>query len=156
MPDQTRVWMLGTSGKQLTDGYAPQTELTGRCDMKRKYNVSDVVVILGAVMLCASASAAPPMDGMVVTQAVKVKYVRARAQTPAGAEELYGSLQAAAARVCRDAGTRPTTFGDSYSACVDAALARAVDELDIAAVSDLHLQGEKAQGKDGVATVAKR
>jgi UrcA family protein len=123
--------------------------------MKRKHDVSGAALLLGAMVLSASAGAAPPVEAT-VTQIEKVKYARLPAETPAGASKLYGALQAAASRVCREPGMRPSMMGASYMACADAALAKAVDDVDIDAVSAIYLRNGKLPENKGVVTVAKR
>lgn len=123
--------------------------------MKRKHDVTGAALLLGAMVLSASAWAAPPAE-TTVTQIETVKYARAPSETPAGAAKLYGALQAAAARACREPGMRPSMMGTSYFACADAALAKAVDDVNIDAVSAMHLQNSKLPEKKGIVTVAKR
>jgi UrcA family protein len=120
--------------------------------MKRKY-VHKALLLLGATTLTLSARAAGPVEVM-VTRTETVKYAPAGAQEPAGAAKLYGALQAAASRVCRD--PSPLMLSADYVACADAALAKAVEDVNIAAVSAIHLQSEKFQDRKGVVTVAKR
>ena len=122
--------------------------------MKHRDNVRSTILLLGASVLCVSAWAVPPAEA-IVTRTETVKFSRASAETPAGAVELYGALQAAASRTCRDE-MAPTAWGASHAECADAALAKAVDDVNIAAVSAIYLQHGKFQGKKGIVTVAKR
>jgi UrcA family protein len=147
--------MLQSSGERSAGWFDPQTELTGRCEMKRKHNVSEAALLMGAMVLSVSAWAAPPMD-TIVTQVETVKYARMPAETSAGAVKLYGALQAAAWRVCRAPGMRPSMMGTSYQACADAALAKAVGDVNIDAVSAIYLQNTQLPEKKGIVTVAKR
>ena len=123
--------------------------------MKRKHNVIEATLLLGAMVLSASARAELPADA-VVTKVETVKYARAPSETPAGAAKLYAALRAAAARACRDPNTRPSMMGTSYFACADAALAKAVDDVHIDAVSAIYLQNGKVPENKGTVTVAKR
>ncbi len=122
--------------------------------MKLQGNAKGVLLLLGATMVGMSAWAAPPTETM-VTKTQTVKFSRAAAQTPVGAVQLYGELRAAASRACRDAGTRPSMMGEAYLACVDGAMGKAVGDVNIAAVSAIHLQTGKSLEK-GIVTVAKR
>lgn len=123
--------------------------------MKRQRNAKGAMLLLGATMVSMSAWAAPPAEIM-VTKTETVKFSRGLAETPTGAVQLYGELRAAAARACRDAGTRPSMMGEAYLACVDGAMAKAVGDVNIAAVSAIYLQTGKSLDKKGIVTVAKR
>ena len=120
--------------------------------MKYQHKLNSLV-LLGATLLCASAWAASPE--ITVTKTQIVKYSRGHAETAAGAVELYGELRAAASRACRDA-DHPSMSGESYLTCIDGAIAKAVDDVNIAAVSAIYLQSGKSPGKKGIVTVARR
>jgi UrcA family protein len=123
--------------------------------MKHRHNVSKAALLLGAMVLSVSAWAEAPVDAT-VTRIQTVKYARAPAETPAGAAKLYGALQAAAARACREPGMRPSMMGTSYLACMDAALGKAVGDVNIDALSAIYLRNEKLPENKGTVTVAKR
>jgi UrcA family protein len=123
--------------------------------MKREHNVCKAMLLLGATLLCAGAWAAPLQQEM-VTRTETVTFARSHAQTAAGAVKLYRELHGAASRVCRDAGSPFSMLGESYSSCVEGAMAKAVEDVNIAAVSAIYLQNDKVPGKKGIVTVAKR
>lgn len=101
-----------------------------------------VALLAGTLLLPLSAAATIPADGL-LSSTVTVKYDPSRASTTDGASRLYGSLQSAAARVCRDADTRGLTLDFSYYQCTSSALDDAVRKLDIPAISELHSQRVK-------------
>lgn len=122
--------------------------------MKHRHNASNAALLLSAMVLSARAWAAPPPDS-IVTNTETVKFSRAASETPAGAAKLYGELRAAAARACREPGMRPSMMGSGYQDCIDAAVAKAVTDVHIDALSAMYQQDSKLPEK-GVVTVAKR
>ena len=113
------------------------------------------IVVLSA---CATLSlgATAMADEMVVTKTETVKYSRAEAATPVGAVKLYGALQVAASRACREAGARLSGYGDSHVVCKGAALSRAVADVQIDAVTAVFLKDTRSLPRQGTVTVARR
>lgn len=110
------------------------------------------------LMACATLSlGATAMAGeTVVTRTETVKYSRAEAATPAGAVKLYGALQVAASRACRERGEPLSGSGEAHAACKGAALSRAVADVQIDAVTAVYLQDTHSAPRQGTVTVARR
>lgn len=115
--------------------------------MKLKFR--GAALIAGAMISLGAMAQTPDGDVQVNTQTVK--FNRSDATTPNGAADLYQSLNQAAAHVCIDTHEPATLQSASYSECRDAALAKAVDEVRIDAVSALHQKSERS--RRGVVTV---
>ena len=121
--------------------------------MKIESGMMKVVLIVGATLgLGASALAA---DTAVVASQ-KVKYSAKLAATPEGAVSLYGSLRAAASRVCRNSATPLLESAAIMEACRSDALSRAVQDVNIAAVTAVYLQDARMKPRAGTVTVARR
>jgi UrcA family protein len=100
-------------------------------------------LLAGTMILSFTAMAQEPADS-VVLQSQTVRFDRMQAATPAGAQELYSSLQRAAVRVCLDPQAPAGLQRADYAECRDIALAKAVGDVGIDAVAALY------QGGDGV------
>lgn|SRR5688572_22912764 len=112
-----------------------------------------VLLLAGATLFPMGALAMPPADSAVATRTETVKFAAAEAATPDGAAALYGRLQSAASRVCRDPlATSGRRMDDQMAAaaCRREALDRAIADLGIASVAALH-QGMKAPADTAVA-----
>lgn len=121
--------------------------------MKSIDRTRTVLLVACATLYSLGASATPPPDGSVATRTETVKYLAAEAATPDGAAVLYGKLQMAATRVCRDPmATSGRRMDDqvAVAACRREALDRAVADLGIATVAALH-HGMKAPADTAVA-----
>lgn len=114
--------------------------------MNTKFEFRSAALIAGAMFSLGAMAQSPDSDVQVSSQFVK--FNRAEASTPAGAADLYQSLNVAAARVCIDSST--LLQRGSYTECRDAALAKAVDDVKIDAVSVL-LQSDRT--RKGTVTV---
>lgn len=116
--------------------------------MKFERKHASLALLSGAMLLCASAWASPPMGKDVVTRTITVKYLATEAATAEGAEKLYRKLRRAAGRACSDsssgAASRFFDLGPDYASCVEAALGKAVQDVAIPMVSSLHGAGVKA------------
>lgn len=86
----------------------------------------------------------------------KVKYSKTVAATPEGAVKLYGSLRAAASRVCRASGMPLLESITATDQCRSDALSRAVGDVNIAAVTAVYLQDTRMKPRAGTVTVARR
>jgi UrcA family protein len=122
--------------------------------MKLKRN-PHALLLAGASLLSMSAGPALAAE-MMVTHSETVQYYRDVASTPAGAVELYGKLHAAASRTCRDRGLPLATSSSARHACMSAALAQAVADVNIDVVTALLMQDSRFAPAAGVVTVAKR
>jgi UrcA family protein len=111
-----------------------------------KIKFRSAALIAGAMISLGAMAQSPEGDVQVNTQ--MVKFNRSEASTPAGAADLYQSLNQAAARVCVDSSS--LLQRGSYSECRDAALTKAVDDVKIEAVSVL-LQTDRT--RKGTVTV---
>jgi UrcA family protein len=121
--------------------------------MKIETAMLKVVLIAGATLgLGATAMA----DDMVVTTSKTVKYSRSEAATPSGAVKLYGALKHAASRACRDHGAPLSAYSDSIAVCQDDAVARAVADVQIDALTAVYLQDSGTRAKPGIVTIARR
>lgn len=121
--------------------------------MKIANELKRVVLIVGATLgLGASALAA---DSLAVA-AQKVKYSAKVAATPEGAVALYGSLRSAASRVCRASAMPLLESASITAACRSDALSRAVQDVNIAAVTAVYLQDARYKPRAGTVTVARR
>ena len=112
-----------------------------------------MLLLAGATLFSMGASAMPPPDSTATTRTETVKYLAAEAATPDGAVALYGRLQTAATRVCRDpmaTSGRRIDEQMAAAACRREALDRAVADLGIASVAALH-HGMKAPTDTAVA-----
>ncbi|SRR5690606_38064748 len=110
--------------------------------MKHPTRKASPALLAGAMLFCAGAWSMPPEDTL--TRSEVVKYDPREAATPEGAAALYSRLQRAAARVCDEptGGARDGVAAvASYSACVKAALAGAVREVQVPLVAVLHQEG---------------
>jgi UrcA family protein len=116
--------------------------------MNKKSYFRNAALCAGAMLISLGAMAEAP-DSSVVVQTKTVKYNRAEATTTAGAEQLYGSLNLAVARVCVDSAEPAFLQGAVYAQCRDAALAQAVDEIGIQAVTALHAQDNRVRSPKG-------
>ena len=116
-------------------------------------------IVMKKLVLLACATLAPGAatlaDHSVVTRTETVKYSRSAAATAEGAVKLYGELRSAAARACRDAGM-PMAYGDSVDDCRDAALSRAIADVQIDALTAVYMQDTGSRAKPGMVAVAKR
>ncbi|HXC58003.1 MAG TPA: UrcA family protein [Steroidobacteraceae bacterium] len=110
--------------------------------MKTNLKIRSAALLAGALISLGAMAQTPDSDVQVVT--TTVKFNRAEASTPTGAADLYHSLNRAAARVCVDHYASAALQRDSYFECRDAALAKAVDQVDISALSALH-QGDRSR-----------
>jgi UrcA family protein len=108
--------------------------------MKHKFR--NAAFIAGAMISLGAMAQTPDNDVQINTQTVK--FNRAEASTPAGAADLYQSLNHAASHVCVDFSAPATLQRGSYSECRDSALAKAVGDVKIEAVSVLH-QSDRAR-----------
>lgn len=110
--------------------------------MKTIIAMRGAALLMGASLLATGAMAAPLQDGM-QRRSETVQYKLPEATTPEGAAELYQQLRAAAERVCaQDAALAGWSHfsRESETACVQAALDKAVSRVGIASVSLLHMQ----------------
>jgi UrcA family protein len=108
-----------------------------------KSGTLNAALLAGTMILSFTAMAQEPADS-VVLHTQTVRFDRAQATTPAGAAELYNSLQRAAVRVCLAPEAPAGLQRAEYSECRDTALAKAVGDVGIDAVAALY------QGGDGV------
>jgi UrcA family protein len=106
-------------------------------------NVFRGAVLLAGAMISMGAMAQSP-DGDVQVVTKTVKFNRAEASTPAGAADLYQTLNTVAAHVCVDNYAPAALQRASYSECRNAALAKAVDDVKIDAVTVL-LQSDRTR-----------
>lgn len=105
-----------------------------------------LALLAGASMGCASAWAIPPGSETVVTRSESVQYRKAQASTIEGAEKLYLTLKAAAARVCEaesPLAERAMGGPDARISCVKEALDQAVQDVGIPMVSVVHVAGSR-------------
>lgn len=121
--------------------------------MKTVNAVKKVVLMAGATLALGATAMA---DESMVTRTETVKYSRTEAATPAGAVKLYGALQVAASRACRERGMPMSAYGDSVDACKGAALSRAVADVKIDAVTAVFMQDKPAMARQGVVSIARR
>lgn len=112
------------------------TNLTDRCNVKTDLKIRSAALLAGALISLGAMAQTPDSDVEVTTKIVK--FNRAEASTPAGAADLYESLNLAAAHVCVDHYASAALQRESYSECRDAALAKAVDQVDISTLSALY------------------
>ncbi len=116
--------------------------------MNKKSYFRNAALCAGAMLVSLGAMANAP-DSSVVVQTKTVKFNRAEATTPTGAVELYSSLNQVVARVCVDSAEPMYLQGAVYAQCRDAALAQAVDDIGIQAVSALHAQDNRSRSPKG-------
>jgi UrcA family protein len=109
-----------------------------------KFKFRSAALIAGAMISLGAMAQSPDSDVQVSTQTIK--FNRAEASTPAGAADLYQSLNSAAAHVCVDPSSPAALQRASYSECRDAALSKAVDEVKIEAVTALHQTDRARKG----------
>jgi UrcA family protein len=114
-----------------------------------KLKIRSAALLAGAMISLGAMAQTPDSDVQVSTETVK--FNRADAATPAGAAGLYQSLNQAAAHVCINSAEPATLQRAEYSQCRDAALAKAVGDLDISAVTALHQHSDRA--RKGTVTV---
>lgn len=112
------------------------------------------MVLIACATLCTGASAWA--EDMVVTATRTVKYSAAESATPAGAVRLYDALRAAASRVCRESGMPSLASLEANDMCRSSALSRAVADVNIDAVTALHLHDSGYRTKQGTVTIARR
>jgi len=104
--------------------------------------------LIPIAVLAASSSLATghePLRENVAMQSKTVKFSRSAAESPPGAQALYRRVRLAANAVCRD---------NSYSAgvsremrgCTTDAVDRAVQDINVAAVSAIHYQRDRVDG----------
>ena len=115
-----------------------------------KLRMRGAALLAGAMMISLGAMAGT--TDSVVVSTTTVKFNRAEASAPAGAIELYDSLNSAAARVCIDPDAMGRLQDESYVTCRDAALAKAVGDVGIEAVSAIY-QSDRARFHKGIVTV---
>jgi len=118
------------------------TNLTDRCNVNTNLKLRSAALLAGALISLGAMAQTPDSDVEVVTKTVK--FDRAEASTPAGASNLYQSLNQAAAHVCVDHYASAALQSESYAQCRDAALAKAVDQVDISALTALY-QGDRSR-----------
>jgi UrcA family protein len=104
--------------------------------------ISSGLALLATALLSTSALALPSrsLQDDVQTRTETVKFKAADAATAEGAASLYGKLNDAALRVCRD---ERLAAVDSLEACVADALDAAVRSIASPMVSALHWQARK-------------
>jgi UrcA family protein len=112
------------------------------------------VVLIACTALGLGASALAADMPMTVSQTVK--YSATMAATPEGAVQLYGSLRAAASRVCRATAMPILESFTVTEQCRSEALSRAVSDVNIAAVTAVYLQDARMKPRAGTVTVARR
>jgi UrcA family protein len=115
--------------------------------MKKVALIACMALGLGATSLAADKP---------VIASQKVKYSMKVAATPEGAVNLYGSLRAAAFRVCRTAAMPLLESATVTEQCRTEALSRAVSDVNIAAVTAVYLQDARMKPRAGTVTVARR
>jgi UrcA family protein len=114
-----------------------------------KLKIRSAALLAGAMISLGAMAQTPDSDVAVNTETVK--FNRTDAQTAAGAAGLYQSLNQAAAHVCIDPAAPATLQHAEYSECRDTALAKAVVEIAIPAVTALHQNSDR--GRKGTVTV---
>lgn len=110
--------------------------------MNTKLKIRSAALLAGAMFSLGAMAQTSDSDVQVSTETIK--FNRAEATTANGAADLYQSLNQAAAHVCMDYSTPVALQRASYSECRDAAVAKAVDEVKIDALSAL-LQSDRAR-----------
>jgi len=112
------------------------------------------MVLIACATLGVGATATAADATTVVSRTVK--YSAATAATPAGAVDLYAALRMAASKVCSDASSPVMASLAPSEGCRADALSRAVADVNIDAVTALHLRDSGYKAKAGTVTVASR
>lgn len=108
--------------------------------MKSRSVIFGAAALACAACVSAGAMAQAPQDSEVAIHTRTVRFDRAAAGTAAGAQDLYGTLDRTASRVCED-NSEPlaaSLHDESYAKCRDDALARAVASVGVPALTAVY------------------
>lgn len=117
--------------------------------------ITRIIPIAVLAASCSLATGHEALHDNVAMQSKTVKFSRSAAESPEGAQALYRRVRFAANDVCREASFAGPGVNREMQGCAAGAVDRAVQDINVPAVTAIHYRGNKVEGSS-VEVIANR